>query len=115
VILGSLTSITGLLGAVVDPYWILIPAGPAVLFACLSLFGVVALYKKPLSRWNILPLLAGVWFPIFFVPAFNEVFNGNWYPGTANVAIPLIILQCIALSILGYVLISDVPEETTTA
>lgn len=112
VILGSLTSLAGLFGAVVNPYWILIPAGPAVLFICLSLFGVVALYKKPLSRWNILPLLAGVWFPIFFVPALIETFNGNWYPESATVAIPLIILQCIALSILGYILISDTPDES---
>jgi hypothetical protein len=112
VILGSLTSLAGLLGAVVDPYWILIPGGPAVLSICLALFGIVALYKQPLSRWNILPLLAGVWLPIFFVPALIETFKGNWYPETANVAIPLIILQCVALSILGYVLISDTPDET---
>jgi hypothetical protein len=112
VILGSLTSLAGLLGAAVDPYWILIPAGPAVLFACLALFGVVALYKRPLSRWNALPLLAGIWYPIFVVPAIIETFKGNWYPESANVAIPLIILQCIALSILGYVLITDTPDES---
>jgi hypothetical protein len=109
VILGSLTSLAGLFGAVIDPYWILIPAGPAVLFACIALFGVVALHKKPLSRWNALPLLAGVWLPIFFVPALIETFNGNWYPESSNLAMPLIISQCIALSILGYVLISDTP------
>jgi len=115
VALGSLTSLAGLFGAATDPLWILIPAGPGVLFACLALFGIVALYKKPLSRWNILPLLAGVWFPILFVPAFIETFKGDWYPETPSVAMPLIILQCIALSILGYVLISDTPQEMATA
>jgi hypothetical protein len=112
VILGSLTSLAGLFGAMIDPYWALIPAGPVVLFIGLSLFGVVALYKKPLSRWNILPLLAGVWAPIFIVPALIEVFNGNWYPDVWNLAMPLIISQCIALSILGYVLMSDTPDES---
>jgi hypothetical protein len=115
VILGSLTSLAGLFGAAIDPLWILIPAGPAVLFASLALFGIVALYKKPLSRWNILPLLAGVWFPIFFVPAVIEVFNGNWNPDVGNLVMPLIILQCIALSVLGYILISDTPQEMATA
>lgn len=115
VVLGSVTSFVGLFGAAVDPLWILIPAGPAMLFACLALFGVVALYKKPLSRWNALPLLAGIWLPIFFVPALIETFNGNWYPETSNLAMPLIISQCIALSILGYVLISDTPDETAPA
>lgn len=115
VILGSLTSLAGLFGAAIDPYWALIPAGPVVLFIGLSMFGVVALYKKPLSRWNILPLLSGVWAPIFVIPALIEVFNGNWYPDVWNLAMPLIILQCIALSILGYVLISDTPDETVPA
>jgi len=115
VALGSLTSLAGLFGAATDPLWILITAGPAVLFASLALFGIVALYKKPLSRWNILPLLAGVWVPIFFVPAFIEVFNGNWNPDVGNLAMPLIILQCVALSILGYILISDAPQEMTPA
>jgi hypothetical protein len=115
VVLGSVTSFVGLFGAAVDPLWILIPAGPAVLFIGLSLFGVVALYKRPLTRWNILPLLAGVWFPIFFVPALIETFKGNWYPESSSVALPLIILQCITLSILGYVLISDTPDEMATA
>ncbi|MGD8406743.1 MAG: hypothetical protein PVJ21_24005 [Anaerolineales bacterium] len=115
VALGSLTSLAGLFGAAIDPLWILIPAGPAVLSACLALFGVVALYKKPLPRWNALPLLAGVWLPIFFVPVLIETFNGNWYPSVGNLAMPLIILQCIALSILGYILISDIPQEMASA
>jgi hypothetical protein len=111
VILGSLISLVGLFGAAVDPLWILIVAGPATLFACLALFGVVALYKKPMSRWNLLPLLAGVWFPIIFVPIIIKVFNGNWYPDTNKMLISPLYLQGIALIILGYVLISDTPDE----
>jgi len=115
VILGSLISLVGLFGAAVDPLWILIVAGPATLFACLALFGVVALYKRPMSRWNLLPLLAGVWFPIIFVPIIIKVFNGNWYPDTNRMFIPLLISQGVALVILGYVLISDTPDEVGAA
>jgi len=112
VILGSLTSLAGLFGAAIDPLWILIPAGPAVLFACLALFGIVALYKKPMSRWNLLPLLAGFWFPIIFAPIIIKVFNGNWYPATSTIMLILpLYLQGIALVVLGYVLISDTPNE----
>ncbi|HSG43970.1 MAG TPA: hypothetical protein VLA72_12515 [Anaerolineales bacterium] len=114
VILGALTSLTGFI-IPRDPYWILIAAGPAVLLACLALFGVVALFRKPMTRWNALPLLAGVWIPILFVPVITEVFSGNYYPDVGNLAMPLIGLQCIALSILGFVLISDTPDESAVA
>jgi len=110
VILGSLTSLTGLI-IPRDPFWILIAAGPAVLLACLALFGVVALFRKPMSRWNALPLLAGVWIPILFVRVITEVFSGNYYPDVGNLAMPLFVLQCIALLVLGFVLISDTPDE----
>ena len=111
VILGSLISLVGLIGGAIDPLWILIVAGPATLFACLTLFGVVALYKKPMSRWNLLPLLAGFWFPIIFVPIIIKVFNGDFYPSTNTMLILPLYLQGVALVILGYVLISDTPDE----
>jgi hypothetical protein len=115
VIFGSITSLVGLFGAAVDPLWILIVAGPAILFTCLALFGVVALYKKPMPRWNLLPLLAGFWFPIIFVPIIIKVFNGNWYPSTDAMLILPLYLQGIALVILGYILISDTPDEIASA
>jgi hypothetical protein len=119
-ILGSLTSLIGLVGALVDPYWILIPAGPAVLFICLSLFGVAVLYTRPLSRWNALPLLAGVWYPILFFPEFLSILNGNWIPGDYTHTITmtstgLIILGCIALCMLGYTLQADASQNTASA
>lgn len=112
-VLGVVTSIVGLVGARVDNLWILIYTGPAMLFACLALFGVVALYKKPLSRWNVLPLIAGIWYPAFFFQSVIKSINtkGQGDP-TNNVTMALVLLQCIALFILGYILKSDVPEET---
>jgi len=108
-IIGPLVSIIGYLGEVGlfsrgYEYWFWIFVGPALLFACLALFGVAALFKKPLPRWNILPFLAGFWFPVVFTT------NTQGIPET--VGIILLVLQGIALAALGYVLISDVPEET---
>lgn len=107
-IIGLLISIigyfgeVGLLGGGYSSPWILIWAGPAVLFTCLVVFGVVALFKKPLPRWNILPFLAGFWFPVAFV--IGTPMNSE--------GIILFIIQGIALVALGYILKSDVPEET---
>ena len=115
-VLGSLTSITGLVGASVDEnlafYFF---AGPAVLFICLSIFGLVALYTKPLPRWNVLPVIAGLGYPIFFVAAFFVAESNGWTSWMRASKIldhALLITQGLALVGLGYILKSDVPEET---
>jgi hypothetical protein len=80
------------------------------------LFGVAALYKKPLPRWNILPFLAGLWYPaiffVWFIAFLNTGEPSNSVAGIPGVIpISLIILQGIALVALGNILKSDVPEE----
>jgi len=108
-VLGSLISIIGYFGEVrlfggrYYSYWTLIFTGPEVLFTSLALFGVIALLKKPLPHWNILPFLAGLWFPIVLM-------NSEGIPDAMKII--LFILQGIALVALGYILKSDVPEET---
>jgi len=116
VILGSLTSIIGLIGTSIDEnlgfYFF---AGPAVLFIGLSVFGLGALYAKPLPRWNVLPLIAGLGYPIFFVAAFFIAeANGwtSWMRASKIADHALLITQGLALIGLGYLLKSDVPEET---
>jgi hypothetical protein len=107
-VLGTVISIIGLFAAGVGELWILIYTGPGVLFTGLVLFGIVALYKKPLTRWNVLPLLAGIWYPVFFFANFIPTYSGSGN----NVGKVLVYTQCIALFLLGYILKSDVPEET---
>lgn len=118
-VLGSLTSIMGLVGASVDEnlafYFF---AGPAVLFICLSIFGLVALYTKPLPRWNVLLVIAGLWYPIFFVAAFFIAESNGWtsWMRISNIIDhALLILQGLALIGLGYILKSDAPQEMTPA
>ena len=115
VILGSLTSIVGLIGASVNEnLGFYIFAGPALLFICLSVFGLGALFAKPLPRWNVLPLIAGLGYPIFFVAAFfiaEANYWTSWMRASTIVDHALLILPGLALIGLGYILKSDVPEE----
>jgi hypothetical protein len=128
-VLGSLMSVVGYIGEVTSlgtflgraynsQHWILIFTGPAVLFACLALFGVVALFKKPLPRWNILPILAGLWFPIRMgMGMITALLTGDW-PADDTLSIAdavFITLQFASLIALGYILKSDVPEESVVA
>ena len=118
VILGPLTSIIGFfLMSSDDPLWFVIWTGPAVLFLCLTLFGVAALYTKPLPRWNMLPILAGLSYPaiiLFYIV--NSLTTRDWSDSGMPyvVIIILIIIQGIALLALEYILKAEVPEETVT-
>ena len=109
-ILGPLTSLIVLVGNFLSGWmWL---SGHAVLLACLTLFGLVALYKRPLPRWNGVPLIAGIWYPIMFL--FYRITRNtlDWeVPISVSVAI-LFGIQGIALAALGYILKSDAPENT---
>ena len=119
-ILGPLITFMGLFGISYSPrlLGILFIIGPAVLLACLALFGFVALYKKPLPRWNVVPLIAGVWYPILTLAYIITSMNTGAWEGGSDIGILgvvstiLCIIQGIALAVLGYILKSDAPEET---
>jgi len=77
------------------------------------------LYKKPLPRWNVAPLIAGVWYPILTLAyVISSMRTGDWDGGSGTpqwvgvVSIALCTIQGIALAALGYILKSDVSEET---
>jgi len=110
-VLGSLTTFIGFFGSLglfknQDVGWHLIYIGPGILFTGLVLFGFVALYKRPLPRWNVVPVIAGIWYPLSLMLPNIIV--------PASVTIILLTIQGIALAALGYILKSDVPEETAS-
>jgi len=118
-ILGPLLSLIGFFGIVNASLWTLLVMGPAVLLTCLTLFGVVALYKKPLPRWNAVPFIAGAWYPIAILSyIILSARTGDWEGGSVIPDVVFIIvsilytIQGIALAALGYILKSDAPEET---
>lgn len=123
-VFGSVISTIGYFGEI-GPYdagneslWAMIFIGPALLFACLALFGVIALFKKPLPRWNILPILAGLWLSIRWLPFMITTLLTDEMPADVALSIAdtvFTILQGVSLIALGYILKSDVPEEMAAA
>ena len=119
-ILGSLTTFIGFVGSLGlfkngDIGWHLIYIGPGVLFTGLALFGFVALYKRPLPRWNVALVIAGLWYPIVVLAhIIIGMRNGDWLHGGSSYTIApvLHIIQGIGLVAVGNILKSDVPEET---
>jgi hypothetical protein len=126
IILGPLMTFIGLFGignlGQLHGMWLILALlfiiGPSVLFSCLALFGLVALYKRPLPRWNAMPVLAGVWYPIItLIYIVVSMRTGDW-DSDANINILRVVMsvlcpiQGVALAALGYILKSDVPEET---
>jgi len=100
-----------------DIWWILPYAGSAVLLTGLSVFGLVALVRKPLPHVNWLPFFAGIWFPaVYFSILFFVVMNNGALPFQENslwtIASIIMSLQFLALCILGLILQDDAPEET---
>jgi hypothetical protein len=92
--------------------WLLPFTGNAVLLACLSIFGISALSAKPLSKWNSLPLIAGVWYPLITILVLTNEVTGTPQIPIGTPAFIFIPLQCVLLVLLGYILQAGVLEES---
>ena len=91
--------------------------GLGILLTGLSLFGLVALVRKPLPHVNWLPLFAGIGFPAIYFPIFffAVLHNGDsppWIDNYWSIISAIALLQFLGLCILGMILQSDAPEET---
>ena len=110
---GPVTTLLGFIGGeIVDWAWILLFVGIAAPLACLTIWGVLTRQTKPLPRWNWLPIVAGLWFPVLLPSALiadASGVSGDLIQTIATITIPL---QCIALFMLGQILQADAPEET---
>jgi hypothetical protein len=97
--------------------WILLFGGPAIILLGLTLFGLAALRNKPISRLNWLPVIAGIWYPVFYFFVFGYLFTNNGeYPAQYQTGFNMLFLiQFIALCALGSILITDSPQNMATA
>lgn len=97
--------------------WVLLFVGPAVSLLGLTLFGLTALRSKPMPRLNWLPAVAGIWYPVTYVLfsiydiSQKGVFPDQYLPEL----VLMIVIQFLALCILGIVLIDDSSKEMATA
>jgi hypothetical protein len=118
VVAGPIITLLGVVGSealVVEWAWILLYAGNATLLAFLTTWGILALQTKPLPRWNGLPIIAGLWYPVLLSSALIAEANGVPWDLIQNIATITIPLQCIALFVLGYILQADAPQEAVLA
>jgi hypothetical protein len=118
-ILGALSALFGLFA----PYewgWLAGLVSPAFPLLGLALFGVAALFRKPLARLNALPLFAGFWnislYALYvLLPGpidWAALAEGPWL----RIASALIFaIHGFALVTLGNILKSDVPGEQPAA
>jgi hypothetical protein len=102
---------------ITEGFWILIFGGPAIALLGLTLFGLAALRSKPMPRLNWLPVLAGIWYPVFYFVLAGYLFTHNGvYPGQYQTAFNMMyLIQFVALCALGAFLISETPQEMATA
>ncbi len=91
--------------------WHLFIFGLAAQFGFLALFGMAVLRSRPLPRGNGLPLLAGIWIPLFLAASMI----GEWLVGADRWLLPgwlesgMMLTMCASLAMLGYVLQRDAP------
>ena len=113
-IAGPSISLLGVIGSeakIITWAWFLLYTGHIVLLACLTIFGILTLRTRPLSNWNGLPFVAGFWFPILLPLAMIANANGMSGSLILNIVKATIVLQSIALFLLGYTLQSNMLDK----
>ncbi len=105
----GLVGAIGLFAADGDGWWIALMLGILLLLVGLLLFGIAAIRKTPLPRWNGLPLLLGsiiLLLPIMGVTTGSDVVSG---PILASIFFRI----AAGFVALGYVVQGDSGEETS--
>jgi hypothetical protein len=97
--------------------WVLLFLAPAISLLGLTLFGLTALSSKPMLRLNWLPFFAGIWYPITFtIFSIYDISHKGLFPDQYVPALnSMLVIQFVALCILGFVLIDDSSKELATA
>jgi hypothetical protein len=117
IIMGSMPIIGVTETQVSEGLWVLLFAGPAISLLGLTLFGLAALISGPMPRLNWLPVFAGIWYPVTFTLfsiydiSHKGVFPDQYLPELAL----MMVIQFLALCILGFVMIDDSSKELATA
>ena len=99
-----------------DGWWSVRLLGMVFLFGGLAIFGFAALQTKPMPRWNGLPILAGIWFPLFLLISLGidlATPGDSWWELPDALMNGMLLVTVISLILLGYVLQGDEPGEET--
>lgn len=111
-IIGGVSSFTGSILFITDSEfsWNLFFAGFLLFFLGLVIFGIGSLRDSPLPRWNALPILTGIWFPLLVI-ATSQM---DWGESMILDAI-VYLLTIIGLAGIGYLLQSDAKRAGSEA
>lgn len=119
-IVGGLLLIVGILGQSLAPYYSLAATyfgvwmgGLLVLHICLFIFGILMFIKKPLPRWNWIPLFAGMWVPLLVLLA--PILGKGDSPSQKIFGIAVFVIMTVAQVMLGYMLQANTSLEMETA
>lgn len=103
--------------AVRQGLWVLLFAAPAISLAGLTLFGLTTLRSKPVLLLNWLPVFAGIWYPVtYLIFSIYDISQKGVFPHQyVPQLVLMMVIQFLALCILGFVLIDDSSNEMATA
>jgi hypothetical protein len=95
--------------------WDMAALGSFFVFSGIFIFGIEAVNRHLFLRWNLIPLLAGVLFPLriilgYFQEATTEGWS-RWRLDISMINLPMLIITAFCLIVLGYLLMSDIPQE----
>lgn len=114
--LGTLSGVVGVAGAIglsisdSNPWWSMFFFGLVFEFLGLALFGLANLRQQSMPRGNGLPLMAGLWIPLYvLVSLILEQGSGSWVEMPMVVDLVLFSFTTVGLAGLGYLLQSDSP------
>ena len=113
-IVGLVMSVVGILGGEMELFggynedlWNLIIWGPAVQMIGLTVFGGLAIQRKPLPRGNGLAILCGIFPAAFIIGTVTDIWDGNF----PTILMTALAIQGLATIVLGFILQGDAPQE----
>ncbi|HUF39728.1 MAG TPA: hypothetical protein VMN57_14480 [Anaerolineales bacterium] len=104
-IAGGITAAGAFLGLLFsDALWVVIILGMAVQFGSLAVFGIAAMRERIMPRWNALPLVGGLYFPLSLLASlvFGWLTGGSWMTLPAWLETGLVSLSLASLVLLGF-------------
>jgi hypothetical protein len=97
--------------------WVLLFLAPVISLLGLTLFGVAALHRSIMPRLDWLPLFSGIWYPVTYIlfSIYDIAHKGAFPDQDVPELVLMVVIQFLALCILGAVLINDSSNELATA
>lgn len=112
---GAISALVAATGAIVGEVtpdsaaaWPMFFFGMTFMFVGLLIFGVACIRRKPLPRWNTLPLLTAIWLPTaVLIGAVYGTVTGDLPEASSVNGMLLALASFGGLALLGYVLLTD--------